>query len=295
MGKDSKIGWTDHTWNPIIGCHKVSPGCKFCYAERLVKRTGKDFREIRRAGDKTFYAPRKWKEPAKVFTCSLSDIFIEEADRFRNEIFEIIWENPHLTFQVLTKRIERVNRRLLSLYWPSGNPMAIPPNIWIGTSVENQEMAEKRIPELIFLKRCYPDMITFLSCEPLIGPLELFNFSEGVLDGVAVIKDGGVTPSTPNDPPEGYDSSYSGIDWVITGGESGPASKIRSANIDWFRSIRDQCITAGVPYFHKQNGGSTKRDLNGKPNREGEWGGRSLDGRTWEQFPNFEILENFQS
>jgi len=268
MGKDSKIGWTNHTWNPVIGCHKVSPGCKNCYAERLVERMGKNFREIRRASDKTFFAPLRWKEPALVFTPSLSDLFLEQVDSFRSEIFEIIWNNRHLTFLLLTKRIERVNSCLLDLYWPSGNPMSIPPNIWIGTSVENQELAVERIPHLLNV----PGAVRFLSCEPLLGPIDL-------------------TPWLPGENLAPYD-----IDWVIDGGESGPKNKIRPAEMDWFRSLRDQCVGAGIPYNHKQNGGFTKLDPLGNVDwKFGEWGGRTLDGRIWDEFPHFETLENFQS
>src|SRR3990167_4811557 len=118
MGRDSKISWTDSTWNPWIGCHKVSPGCAHCYAETLVEnRMGRKFSEIRRASPATFNAPLKWHRPMNtfspsspqyVFTCSISDFFIEEADAWRDEAWEIIRRTPHLTYQILTKRPERI-------------------------------------------------------------------------------------------------------------------------------------------------------------------------------------------
>src|SRR3990167_8429823 len=121
MGKDSKISWTTHTYNPWIGCHKVSHGCKHCYAETLVMRMGRVFSIVRRAAPATFNAPLKWKTPkirdfpevpTYVFTCSLSDFFHEDADPWRDEAWEIIRRTPHLTYQILTKRPERIAEHL---------------------------------------------------------------------------------------------------------------------------------------------------------------------------------------
>src|SRR2546425_12201725 len=113
MGENTNISWTNHTWNPWQGCRKVSPGCKHCYAERLVEdRMGRDFKEIRRSSLTTFNTPLRWKEKAFVFTCSISDFFIEEADAWRDEAWEIIRQTPYLTYQILTKRPERIEEHL---------------------------------------------------------------------------------------------------------------------------------------------------------------------------------------
>src|SRR3990167_7653265 len=187
MGKDSKISWTTHTWNPWIGCHKVSPGCRSCYAETLVtNRMGRDFSIVRRAAPATFNSPLKWEDRIHtigshppplcddcysldeiddvtqyVFTCSLSDFFIEEADVWRDEAWEIIRRTPHLTYQILTKRPERIAEHLPKACFSCGVSEKIHaeavihshkiqgwpwPNVWLGTSVENQVYAEKRIP-----------------------------------------------------------------------------------------------------------------------------------------------------
>lgn len=252
MGTNSHINWTEHTYNPWMGCQKVSPGCKNCYMYRDMERYGRDPHKVARTSLATFNAPLKWKEPAKVFTCSWSDFFIEEADEWRDEVWQIIKKTPHLQYQVLTKRPERVFEHLPS-DWGYGYP-----NVWLGVSVERQDYIERAA---ILLE--IPAVIRFLSCEPLLGPLDL---SE-------VFKFTHVIDPTPN----GDLLMATGIDWVITGGESGAKTKIREAELDWFRSIRDQCQAHGVAYHHKQNGGSVKID--------GEWGGRELDGRTWDEFP----------
>lgn len=258
MGEKTDIGWTQHTQNFWQGCHKVSPGCKYCYMFRDKIRYGKDPNVVVRSKDPTFFAPLKWKEPALVFTCSWSDFFIEEADPWRAEAWDVIRRTPHLTYQVLTKRPERIADHLPA-DWGDGWP-----NVWLGTSVENQKYADERIPQLIEI----PAQTKFLSCEPLLGPLNL----EEYLSWEYYVP--------PYQLKHGDDSgarNYNPIDWVITGGESGPRDKIRPANPEWFRSIRDQCQAAGVSFFHKQHGGYTKVN--------GIWGGRELDGRTWDEIP----------
>jgi protein gp37 len=206
----------------------------------------------------TFNAPLKWLESALVFTCSWSDWFVEEADPWRDEAWAIIKATPHLTYQILTKRPERIADHLPA-DWGQGYG-----NVWLGTSVESQKYADERIPYLTSI----PAKVHFLSCEPLLGPLNL----EELLSWEYYVP--------PSQLQHGDDSgarTYTAIDWIITGGESGAKDKIRSANLDWFRSIRDQCQEAGIAYFHKQHGGSTKVDH--------IWGGRVLDGRTWDELP----------
>ena len=281
MGKRTNISWTTHTWNPWQGCHKVSLGCKHCYAETLVeKRMGRKFTEIRRSAPTTFSAPLKWnrefvlKNPVGgprpkeyVFACSISDFFIEEADAWRDEAWEIIRRTPHLTYQILTKRPERIAECLprtcfhcgvdtieylndclrtalkdgpIVTKWKLDNgeireccrtPSAWPwPNVWLGTSVENQRRAEERIPRLVAV----PAVVHFLSCEPLLGPID-FGMMEPVLG-------------------PGNHALLNDIEWIIIGGESGP--NYRKMELDWARSIRDQCKAAGVPFFGKQDSGS---------------------------------------
>lgn len=261
MGKNSKIEWTDHTWNPWYGCHKVSQGCKNCYMYRDMARTPFNPNVVTRAKPATFNKPLSWKEPAMVFTCSWSDFWVEEADEWRAEALQIIAQTPHLTYQILTKRPERILDWLDNACWPiSGCPIGIdglPDNIWLGVSVENQEASHARIWHLCQV----PAKIRFVSAEPLLGLLDL-GFDAFVAD------DRGF-------PTEQKVSNY--INWVITGGESGAQNKIRKAQIEWFRFIRNQCQEAGIAYFHKQNGGSSKIN--------GAWGGRELDGKTWDELP----------
>lgn len=236
------IEWTDATWNPWLGCHKVSPGCRNCYAERITENLmGRRFDEVRRSRT-TFDAPLRWKEPCLVFTCSMSDFFHPDADAWRDEAWDIIRRTPQHTYQVLTKRPERL-AECLPPDWGKGWP-----HVWLGTSVEMQEYVT-RICDLVET----PAKVHFLSLEPLLGPI-LLDF----------------------DP---YCAWFTDVEWVITGGESGPPDILRPASPDWFRDIRDQCRSAGVPFFHKQNGGSRKCKCHGA------WGCRLLDGRTHDATP----------
>ncbi len=218
MGKTTGIEWTDATWNPMTGCVKVSAGCKNCYAERVSLRFGDNFKY-------KFHPDRlaqvgKWGKPKKIFVCSMSDLFQEQAtdDEIR-QVFEAMGAGPRHTYQVLTKRIER------AVEWASQRPgnLPWPANTWLGTSVENQEVARERIPHLLRSKA----PIKFLSVEPLLGPVSLAHWLKG-------------------------------IDWVIAGGESGP--KFRPVEAGWLRVIRDECRAAGVPFFFKQWSGLRPKD-----------------------------------
>jgi protein gp37 len=233
MAKVTNIEWTatrhpdgtvtpGATWNPWIGCHKVSQGCAHCYAERLVNgRMGGKFSVVRRAAPATFNAPLRWKEPARVFTASLSDFFIEEADEWRDDAWSIIRGTPHLTYQILTKRPERILECLPRDWNVDGLRFTPYKNVWLGTSVEDDATTRERIPKLIEV----PATKRFLSCEPLLGYLPPF-FMLPLL-------------------------AY--IDWVIVGGESGPSA--RPMDLGWVRSIRDVCREMEVPFFFKQLGG----------------------------------------
>lgn len=233
MAEQSLIEWTDATWNPWHGCIKVSPGCKNCYMYRGKERWGRDPRAVVRSRT-TFADPLRWSEPRLIFACSWSDWFIKDADPWRAEAWDIIRKTPHHTYQILTKRPERIAQSLPS-DWGRGWP-----NVWLGVSIENQDYTFRK--DIL----CQiPSNIRFISAEPLLGPIDL-----GPLDG---------------------------MHWVITGGESGPNA--RPMHADWARSIRTQCEAANIPYFHKQNGGTSLVS--------GAWGGRMLDGKTWDGIPVF--------
>lgn len=157
MGRSSEIEWTEATWNPWHGCRKISTGCANCYMYRDKNRYGQDPTQVVR-GKTTFDLPLSWKEPKLIFTCSWSDFFIEESDPWREAAWEIIRATPQHTYQILTKRPERVATRLPD-HWPL-------PNVWLGVSVENRAFY-RRISEL----RAIPASIRFLSLEPLLAPM----------------------------------------------------------------------------------------------------------------------------
>lgn len=160
MGKISAIEWTDATWNCWHGCEKVSPGCAHCYMYRDKTRYGQNPMVVMRSKPSTFNAPLRWHAPARVFTCSWSDFFIAAADDWRGDAWEIIRATPHLTYQILTKRPERIATRLPS-DWGNGWP-----HVWLGVSVENARWQHR-----IDVLRAIPAAERFLSLEPLLGPL----------------------------------------------------------------------------------------------------------------------------
>lgn len=227
MSQQSAIEWTDHTFNPWWGCTKVSQGCKFCYAETLASRYGHGVwgpgAQRRFFGEKHWQEPLKWNRlaeqaghPARVFCASMADVFEENEtlDDERLKLWMLIETTPWLHWQLLTKRPEHV---LDMVPWGDQWPI----NVWIGTSVENQDVADERIP----LLQAIPAAVRFLSCEPLIGPIA------------------------------GLD--LTGIHWLIAGGESGMSH--RPADPAWFRELRDQCQVARVAFFFKQWGGRTSK------------------------------------
>lgn len=226
MGKDTKIAWADNTWNPWQGCHKVSPGCANCYMFRDKKRYGQDPATVIRSKPATFNKPLHWKDQAKVFVCSWSDFFIEDADEWRDDAWEIMRKTPHLTYLLLTKRPENIADRL-PVDWPL-------PNVWLGVTAENQEQADKRIPILLSI----PAVLRFVSVEPMVGPVELrpewlLCLSEGQHMNIV-------------------ECGHGLLNWVIVGGESGPGA--RPCHPDWIRSLRDQCEKAGWAFMFKQWG-----------------------------------------
>ena len=285
MAENSKIEWCDHTFNPWIGCTKVSEGCQHCYAEQMMdKRYGKV--KWGPQGTRVRTSLANWKKPlkwnreaakagkrARVFCASLADVFeihpSQDLDEWRHDLFMLIQQTPHLDWLLLTKRPENVMP-----YLRHGWGTDLPDNVWLGTSVENQQAAFKRIPELLKV----PAAVRFLSMEPLLGQVHL-----DLMDGVFF--DSWMPFDWQRlDPP--------GIHWVIVGGESGPNA--RSIHPDWVRDIREQCVGAGVPFFFKQWGQwvHDPEDWNaaaGLMRRVGKKAaGRLLDGVEWNQFPQLD-------
>lgn len=157
MSETTGVEWATSTWNPWYGCRKVSPACAHCYAERDMSRYGRDFSTVTRAKDATFFSPLKWKEPKRIFTCSWSDFFIEEADAWRPEAWNVIMETPHHTYQILTKRPDRILQGKRSILdWPE--------HIWLGVSVETTRQYGR-----IDLLRKVRAHVRFLSMEPLLA------------------------------------------------------------------------------------------------------------------------------
>jgi len=219
VASNSKIEWTETTWNPVTGCSKVSSGCLNCYAERMAHRLHAMGNPNYRNGfDVTLHphlldAPLTWKRPRMIFVNSMSDLFHEEVPiEFIQAVFATMERAHWHTFQILTKR----SRRLVEL----GDLLSWPPNVWMGVSVEDMDVTS-RVDDL----RSVGAEVRFLSLEPLLGPLSALN-----LDG---------------------------IHWVIVGGESGPGA--RPMDPDWVVNIRDQCDAVGVPFFFKQWGGVFKK------------------------------------
>jgi protein gp37 len=273
------IEWTDATWNPVTGCTPVSEGCDHCYAKRIYERFhGKgSFEKVELHPDR-LDAPLHWRKARTVFVNSMSDLFHDGVPGvFIGAVWATMADTPQHTYQILTKRPGRMASVLRTYAKWCGPSNAVLPNVWLGVSVENQKWADVRIPKLLET----PAAVRFLSCEPLLGPVDLDN--EEWL------------------PPWG-DGQGRAIDWVIVGGESGPGA--RPTHPDWVRSLRDQCVAAGVPFFFKQWGEYVHRDalsdylareidssenLAGNPQK---WfrvgkklGGREVDGRTWDEYP----------
>ncbi len=198
-----------------------------------------DFKTVTRSAG--FTKPLRWKEKALVFVNSWSDFFIQEADLWRDEAWEVIKNTPHLTYQILTKRPQSIKDRL-PFDWGDGYE-----NVWLGVSVENYYYIP-RIQELCEV----PAVLRFVSYEPALGPLNIW-----------------------------YELSNGMVDWVISGGESGP--KARSPKLEWFIDLQEKCEQCGVPYYHKQNGGVHKVN--------GIWGGNELNGQTYEAIPGREYKQ----
>jgi protein gp37 len=228
MADKSKIEWTEATWNPVTGCHKVSPGCAHCYAETFAERwRGVSGHAYEQGFDLKLWperleVPLRWRRPRTIFVNSMSDLFHEGvSDEFIAQVFDIMRRADWHVFQILTKRHERLAELGRLIEWPA--------NVWMGVSIENRRFVH-RADAL----RAVPAAVRFISAEPLLGRLE------------------------------GLD--LTGIDWLIAGGESGP--KHRRMRTEWALELRDRCRDEGVAYFFKQWGGRTSkaggRELDGQ-------------------------------
>lgn len=254
VGDTTRIEWTDATWSPVTGCTRVSPGCVNCYIDwappfriegrHFTDRDGNRSHEIgattgvRLHPDRLDWPLRKrsWRGK-RVFVCSLADLFHDDVpDEYIARVFAVMALTPEVTYQVLTKRPARMRALLASgtfagMVWRDVDDPSWPlPNVWMGVTVEDQERADQRIPILLDT----PAAVRWLSCEPLLGPVDL--------DATGM----GVTGTS------GPESRPSAVDWVVAGGESGPGA--RPMHPDWARSLRDQCRDAGVPFLFKQWG-----------------------------------------
>jgi len=272
MARDSKIEWTDHTFNPWWGCTKVSPACDHCYAEAWAKRVGYDVwstgKPRRFLSEPYWLQPHRWNAEAarsdrraRVFCASMADVFEwkKGLSAWRRRLWTLVEQTPFLDWLFLTKRPHLVKRLVpWGAQWPA--------NVWIGTTVESQRWVDKRLPHLAEI----PARVRFLSCEPLLGQVNLR---------------GWLAPAA--------------VNWVIAGGESGPYA--RPSDPAWFCSIKDQCLDHDTPFHFKQWGEWAPIDaVDGPMPRTvfddgslsapmGRFGkrvsGRQLAGRTWNGLP----------
>lgn len=290
MSDGTKIEWTDATWNVINGCSVTSPGCTHCYAMKLAgtrlrnhpsragltvdSKAGPVWTGDVRFNDKVLTDPLRWRRPRRIFVCAHGDLFHENVpDEWIDRVFAVMALAPQHQFQVLTKRADRMReyithhltgfrirsemqairrQAIVEMVWPL-------PNIWLGVSVEDQQRANERIPDLM----ATPAAVRWLSCEPLLDFISLEEawHDESALDSECWGDCGWCTAGHPplwnchRDGGKQYEpgaSQRSGLDWIVVGGESGPNA--RPMELEAARSLRDQCADAGVPFFFKQWG-----------------------------------------
>jgi len=275
MGRFSSIEWTHHTFNPWWGCQKVSPACENCYAESWAKRVGHDL--WGKSASRRFFGDAHWSEPLKwnrdaeaigerqrVFCASMADVFEarKELSEYRERLWTLIEATPMLDWLLLTKRPQNITKMV-----PWKSKLEWPANVWVGTTVENQKEANRRLSHLLKI----PAAIRFLSCEPLLGKLDLSSFST--------------------------DASLLSIDWIIAGGESG--AKARPMNPVWLRTLRDFAKKKKIAFHFKQWGHWAPLETEG--GKQGKMisldghlmaavgkiqAGRVLDGTTWDGVPS---------
>jgi protein gp37 len=332
VAETSSIEWTDATWNPVTGCSVVSPGCTNCYAMKLAgtrlqhhpsragltrdTKAGPVWTGAVRLNEQWLSQPLRWRRPRRVFVCAHGDLFHESVpDEWIDRVFAVMALAPQHTFQVLTKRAERMRAYFVDQHMRLGavhdevielrhclrdaaerpTPASVVeswplPNIWLGVSAEDQARASQRIPDLL----ATPAAVRFVSAEPLLGPIDLecldLTFVESrekepsglvsvsALDGIHFDCEGAVSGVYGNPDPR--------LDWVIVGGESGHDA--RPMQVDWARSLRDQCAAAGVPFFFKQWGAyAPTSDCNGPYMMHvgKKAAGRRLDGQLHDAMP----------
>ncbi|MBE3584967.1 MAG: phage Gp37/Gp68 family protein [Thermoanaerobacter sp.] len=297
MGQ-TRIEWATHVWNPVTGCNPISEGCRNCYAERFARRLAgrygypkvDPFRVT--LHPERVEEPLRWRKPRRVFVCSMGDLFHDNVpDEYIDRVFAAMATAKQHTFLLVTKRPKRMKNYLTDqcrrgeiARWfstgaiyraqvvASGYEKRIPwplPNVWLGVTAENQDRADERIPVLLQI----PAAVRFVSVEPMLGPVDL----------TRIPCPNGCDPETYcvrcchdyNQNDWGTVNSFEeGISWVIAGGETGP--KARPCHPDWVRSLRDQCQSAGVPFFLKQ------MHIGGNLVKMPE-----LDGRRWDELPSF--------
>lgn len=288
MGK-TRIEWTDTSWNPLRGCSRVSEGCRHCYAETVAHRfkgPGMPYEGLIAPGGQwngqiklihsKLREPFSWRKPRRVFVNSMSDLFHENVPfSFVNDMFLVMAQCPEHTFQILTKRPQRMrnyfegdtlenhlNTCLQIIDEPNTKPIVWPlPNVWLGVSVEDQLTAQERIPELL---NC-PGAIHWVSVEPLLGPLDITEYLDSLRWQISE---------------EPMDCV---LDWVVVGGESGRHARPMEAF--WVQSLRDQCQANHTPFFFKQ-WGEFEPNSKGKMIRVGKKNAtRFLDGVEWNEYP----------
>jgi protein gp37 len=245
VGKTTEISWTDHTFNPWWGCVKVSPGCEHCYALSLAKRWGHDIWGPASTTTRRLFGVKHWQEPLawnaaaeqsktrrRVFCASMADVFEDHpiVQTERERLWELIRATPWLDWLILTKRPKSIGFWMPPGYWN---------NVWLGTSTEDQQRANERVPWLLIQRYRVP--VLFLSVEPQIGPVTVTRWIDS-------------------------------LDWIIVGGESGPGH--RPFDVDWARSLHEECAMSGAAFHYKQFGGFTHAE-----------GGCLLDGREYKEFP----------
>ncbi|MDH7578499.1 MAG: phage Gp37/Gp68 family protein [Bacillota bacterium] len=311
MVSQTKIEWADAVWNPVTGCTPVSEGCQNCYAKRMATRLRGRFGYPE---DEPFRVtlhedrveePLRWRKPKRIFVCSMGDLFHPDVStNYQEQVWRVMLSTDKHTFLVLTKRSERMRNEIKHVYArifadPEMKHHRVPDNIWLGVTAENQQAVDERIPILLQI----PAAVHWVSCEPLLGPVDLLH-----VDGNDVL-----SPATDDFWNELEELRPAHLDWIVVGGETGPNA--RPMHPDWVRSLRNQAVAAGVPFFFKSWGeyipsydAGERSSERGQYNRTiGEcWvkssyrfpddgqvmvkvgkkaAGRLLDGRTWDEVP----------
>jgi len=328
----TKIEWAEETWNPVVGCAKVSTGCKNCYAERMARRLkAMGILQYQDVIDKNGWTnkislvpkalekPLHWRKSKRIFVCSMSDLFHKDVPFwFVRSIWTTMAMCTQHIFMVLTKRPERM-LEFVNREWPTeviyehqvqryteqvrATMQDVLPNVWLGVTAENQETANERIPILLQI----PAAVRFVSLEPLLGPVDLYRAVYGPPSSFLLSTGAYGWPDYCNIRNiNGLcgRGENGGLNWIIAGGESGPGA--RPVNVDWLRSVRDQCTRSGTSFLFKQWGAwAVYESVDGRgplPRGQVHWfdeptgapdmvrvgkkaAGRKLDGREWNEYP----------